>query len=73
MGKACGHGHGPRSGPLANKSFLAMGKLFGPWDFFRGSWPEKLPMTKKMCPMGKMVKYLLMFLFNRNVHDLDGQ
>ena len=35
---------------------LAMGKLFGPWDFFRGSWPEKWPWAKNMLPMGKMVK-----------------
>ena len=33
--------------------FWAMGKLFGPWDFFRGPWPEKWPWAKKILPMGK--------------------
>ena len=33
--------------------FLAMGKLFGPWEFFRGPWPEKWPWAKKCCPWEK--------------------
>ena len=53
--------------------FMTIGKIFGPWDFFSLAMTGKVAMAEKMLTMGKMVKYLLVFIFNRNVHGLDGQ
>ena len=65
-GNYLGHGH-----YFCN--IFGHGKKFGPWATFFGPWPEKVAMAEKMWPMGKMVKYLLLFIFNRNVYGLHGQ